>query len=171
MGPVDRGASSPHPFNSLLETGIRALTVLDAFYPRCCDLMELTWLDYVVVHTSDLEGDDVPVSLHPALPNRTGELVVRRPLVEQSLRMMQQMHLIDVRDTEKGIQFCASEDAPSYLALLQAPYSLALKERALWVAGRFRGMDTTQIRSLIEQRIGRWTAEFRADELPGGESL
>lgn len=168
MASVDKQGVPAHPFNSTLETGIRALVVLEAFYPRHCDLMELTWLDHVVVHTGDLDGNDVPDSLHPDLPNRTGELLVRRQLVERSLRMMQQMHLIEVFDTETGVQFGASEEAPSYLNLLQAPYSKALKDRARWMAERFSGMDTDQIRTLIERRIGRWTAEFRADDTPNG---
>ncbi|GAB2855711.1 threonine transporter [Pseudoduganella ginsengisoli] len=150
------------PFNSKLETGIRALVVLEAFYPRRCDLTEMTWFDHLVVHTGDLDGHDVPESLHPDLPNRTGELLIRRPLVEQSLRMMQQMHLIEVFECETGIEFCASDAAPSYLDLLQTPYSLALKQRANWMAGYFSGQTTAEIRSLIESRIGRWTAEFRA---------
>lgn len=157
-------------FNSKLETGIRALVVLDAFYPRRCDLAEVTWLDYLVVHTGDLDGQNVPESLHPDLPNRAGELLVRRQLVEQSLRIMQQMHLIEVFECETGIEFCASEDAPSYLDLLQAPYSLALKERAKWMANHFVDQTATEMRSLIEKRIGRWTAEFRAANTPLGLS-
>jgi len=66
-----------HPFNSTLETGIRALVVLEAFYPRHCDLMEMTWFDHLIVHTGDIDGQDVPESLHPDLPNRTGELLAR----------------------------------------------------------------------------------------------
>ena len=166
MGPLERNASPAHPFNSTLETGIRALVVLEAFYPRRCDLLEMTWLDHLVVHTGDLDGQDVPESLHPDLPNRAGELLVRRQLVEKSLRLMQKVHLIDVIETEDGIEFGASEDAPSYLDLLQAPYSLALKERAKWMADRFAGMQTAEMRALIESRIGRWTAEFRVEELP-----
>jgi hypothetical protein len=57
-----------------------------------------------------------------------------------------------------------SEDAPSYLDLLQAPYSLALKERARWMAERFAGLKTDDMRALIETRIGRWTADFRVSE-------
>lgn len=164
MGSLEERTSSGHPFNSTLETGIRALVVLEAFYPRRCDLMEMTWLDHLVVHTGDLDGDGVPESLHPDLPNRAGELLVRRQLVEKSLRVMQQVHLIDVFESEAGIEFCASQEAPSYLDLLQAPYSQALKARAKWMAERFAGMTTPEIRALIEARIGRWTAEFRADE-------
>jgi hypothetical protein len=169
MASLERSVSVDPPFNSTLETGIRALMVLEAFYPRRCDLLEMTWLDHLVVHTADLDGNDVPESLHPELPNRAGELLVRRQLVERSLRMMQQVHLVEVFETEAGIEFCASEEAPSYLDLLQAPYSLALKQRAKWMADRFAGLKTAEMRTLIETRIGRWTAEFRAEETPVGQ--
>jgi len=160
-----------HPFNSTLETGIRALVVLEAFYPRHCDLMEMTWFDHLIVHTGDIDGQNVPESLHPDLPNRTGELLVRRQLVERSLRMMQKMHLVDVFETESGIEFCASEEAPSYVELLQAPYSLALKERARWMANRFAQQESVEIRKLIEGQIGRWTTEFTIDDTSSGRSV
>jgi hypothetical protein len=165
---LDSNVIEGHPFNSTLETGIRALVVLEAFYPRRCDLLEMTWLDHLVVHTGDLDGQNVPESLHPDLPNRAGELLVRRQLVERSLRMMQRVHLVDVFDTEAGIEFCAGEDAPSYLSLLQSPYSLALKERARWIAARFAGLAASEMRTQIESRIGRWTAEFRAGDTTTG---
>lgn len=168
MVSIERNFSGGHPFNSTLETGIRALVVLEAFYPRRCDLLEMTWLDHLVVHTGDLDGQDVPESLHPDLPNRTGELLVRRQLVERSLRMMQHVHLVEVFETEAGIEFCASEDAPSYLDLLQAPYSAALKQRAKWMANYFAGLAAAEMRALIEGRIGRWTAEFRTGETSTG---
>lgn len=163
MGSIDR-ASGVHPFNSALETGIRALVVLEAFHPRRFDLLEMTWLDHLVVHTGDLDEIEAPGSLHPDLPNRAAELVVRRPLVDKSLRLMQQLHLVDVFETEDGIMFGASEDAPIYLDLLQAPYSVALKERAQWLAERFADMPASEMRAQMDQRIGRWTADFRAEE-------
>lgn len=36
------------------------------------------------------------------------------------------------------------------------------------MAEQFAGMTTSEIRVLVEARIGRWTAEFRADETPTG---
>jgi hypothetical protein len=158
-----REGSRSHPFNSALETGVRALVLLEAFHPRHCDLTELTWFDHLVVHTADIQGEDVPASLHPDLPNRTGELLVRRRLVEESLRLMQRVHLVDVVDSADGIAFAASEDAPSFLDLLQAPYSVELKKRAAWMAERFSGMSQSSIRSLVDDKIGRWTAEFQVD--------
>lgn len=163
MGSIDMPVLSAHPFNSTLETGIRALVVLEAFHPRRFDLLEMTWLDHLVVHTGDLDDPDAPSSLHPALPNRAAELVVRRPLVEKSLRLMQQLHLVDVFETEYGITFGASDEAPIYLDLLQAPYSVALKERAQWMAERFANKPAVEMREQMEKRIGRWTADFRVE--------
>ena len=107
MGLLERNASGTHPFNGTLETGIRALVVLEAFYPRRCDLLEMTWLDHLVVHTGDFDGQDVPESLHPDLPNRAGELLVRRQLVEKSLRLMQQV--TTPRKPEAGAQLTDRE--------------------------------------------------------------
>jgi hypothetical protein len=171
MEAVKTDERAPHPFNSALETGLRALVVLEAFYPRRCDLIEITWLDHLVVHTGDLNGDDVPASLHPDLPNRAGELFVRRRLVEHSLRLMQQVHLIHAVDTDDGICFVASEDAPSFVDLLRSNYTLKLKQRAAWIAKRFAHMPTAEIKELIEAKVGRWTAEFQAEQRTGSAGL
>ncbi len=84
MGEVISGSGETIPlFNSALGTGLRALIVLDAFHPRACSTSELVWFDHLVVHTADLEGPD---SLHPDLPSRAGELLVRRRLVDEGVR-------------------------------------------------------------------------------------
>ena len=103
------GGSSPPPlFNSPLETGVRATIVLDATHPRAFDLAHVTWLDHLVVHTADIGG---PTSLHPDIPQRTGELLVRRRLVEDGLNMMRRLHLIEAKIVEQGIVYQASEEA------------------------------------------------------------
>ena len=63
------------PFNSPLETGVRALTVLAESAPAALDLQRLVYFDYLVVHSADAGG---PRSLHPNTPLRNGELLVRR---------------------------------------------------------------------------------------------
>lgn len=159
-------------FNSPLETGIRALVLLEALHPRSCDLTELTWFDHLVVHTSDLDGlagDKAPPSLHPDLPGRVGELFVRRTLVERSLRLMHQVHLVDIAHDDGGIQFRASEDAPSFLGMLQAPYTVELKRRAGWLAEHVRDLSTMEIATLIDASIGRWEAEFGTETMPRQE--
>ena len=160
---ADYGA---HPFNSVVETGFRALAVLEAFYPKSWDLTVLTWLDHLVVHTSDLGVVDAPPSLHPALDSRGGELVVRRRLIEDSLRLMHGFHLVEIIAEQDGIAYSASEDAPSILGLLEAPYSRALRERAQWLSETFS--DSAKIAIVVEQQLGSWNAQFGQGDLFDG---
>jgi hypothetical protein len=162
-------SASPVPlFNSPLETGVRATVILDAVYPRAFDLAHVTWLDHLVVHTADIGG---PPSLHPDIPQRTGELLVRRRLVEDGLNMMRRLHLIEASIAEQGIFYHASEEATAFSDSLRSPYSKALKDRAKWLALNFLSDRTDeQIEQLINERIGLWSVEFQGDTGPSSES-
>jgi hypothetical protein len=43
-------------FNGPLEAGVRAVAVLGAAYPRTFDLQRMVAFDYLLVHTSELDG-------------------------------------------------------------------------------------------------------------------
>ncbi len=114
-------------FNSPLEAGIRAVVVLEKLRPESIDLAEMVLFDHVVVHTADLGG---PPSLHPDLPGRKGELLVRRRLIEKILDLMRRCHLVDQEVTEDGVTYRASDEAASYVELLETTYSERLKDCA-----------------------------------------
>src|SRR4051812_37088095 len=90
------------PFNSALETGIRSVGVLVAAYPRAFDLQHLVAFDHLVVHTGDVGG---PSSLHPELPMRSAELLVRRELVERGLLLMMTRDLVEREAEASGIYY------------------------------------------------------------------
>ncbi|NML87681.1 hypothetical protein HHL26_01170 [Sphingobium sp. TB-6] len=162
MGEMIPDSTSAIPlFNSALETGLRALVVLDALHPRACSTSELVWFDHLVVHTSDLEGPD---SLHPDLPSRTGELLVRRRLVDEGVRLLLQAELVNVVDDEEGMRYQAGEEAPSFLDLLAVPYAQTLKNRAHWLADHLGALPEAAIRDVVHRRLGRWTLEFQGEE-------
>ena len=73
------------PFNSALETGVRTLAILVAAHPRAHDLHRLVQYDYLIVHSADADG---PSSLHPPLPLRSGELLVRRNVIGRGILLM-----------------------------------------------------------------------------------
>lgn len=152
----ERRTAEPAPtlFNSTIETGIRAVIVLEAMYPRACGLAEMTYFDHLVVHSADFDG---PPSLHPDLKPRTGELIVRRGLVGESLRLMCQMQLIDETHDEHGIRFQASDDVPSFLRPMRARYTMALKERAKWLADKLRDKTGADIEALANAVVERRT--------------
>ncbi len=163
---MEESGALAKPFNSTLETGVRVLILLEAFYPARFDLQDMTWLDHLVVHTQDIGEEGAPPSLHPDLPDRAGEIAVRRRLIEQGLQLMRRLHLLEVSQTSAGVEYMASEETPTFLNLLQSSYSMELKNRAQWLARHFEGLSGAEMRTRVEARLGRWAAEFRYDESP-----
>jgi hypothetical protein len=155
---IDGEAPGIALFNSALETGVRAVVLLDAVYPRTFDIAKLTWCDHLVVHTADIGG---PPSLHPDIPQRTGELLVRRRLVKDGVNLMRRLHMIDAIVDTGGIQFQASEEASAFTESLRTNRNL--KARANWLAGYLSQMSEAALAKLIADRIGRWAVEFQGE--------
>ena len=161
-------SSGPQLFNSPLETGIRALAILDAAYPRAFDLSELTWLDHLVVHTADIDG---PESLHPDLPHRTGELLVRRHIIEDGLTLMRRQHLIEMQNDARGLLYKASDDGAAVLELVRTDYARKLRDRARWLADHIKSMSPDDLKALVDEKIGRWPIEFDHSGRSGSGTL
>lgn len=167
MTASDSRRGEPELFNSPLETGVRTLVVLNAAHPRAFDLGHLTWFDHLVVHTADVGG---PASLHPDVPQRTGELLVRRRLIDGGISLMRRMHLIDVVADDAGIAYRASDEAPAFIELMRATYSRTLIDRAQWLADHILILTPKEIEQLIAERIGRWAVEFQGEGATEGRS-
>lgn len=153
----------PRLFNSPLETGVRSVVLLDTAYPHGFDLTRLTWLDHLVVHTADIDG---PESLHPNVPHRNGELLVRRSLVEEGLALMRRMHLIEAKFTADGIVYVACDQAGPFVRLIRSQYGRALKERASWLLDYVGERGFEHLHEVIATKIGRWAIEFQTDANP-----
>lgn len=152
-------------FNGSVETGLRLLVLLEAFYPEKLDLEAPALLDYFVVHTADLGGPD---SLHPALPERVGEYRVRRTLIQEALRMLLRVSLIEVVEAADGISFLSGDDTPAFVRLLNSDYNRDLSDRASWLARRVHGDGAAAFASM-RQLIDRWSLEFQTEVgLPNG---
>ncbi|HEV7372621.1 ABC-three component system middle component 2 [Arenibaculum sp.] len=146
-----------HLYNSPLETGIRAVIILEHLRPVKADLAEMILFDHVVVHTGDHGG---PRSLHTALPDRKGELLVRRRLIEESLRLMQQCHLVAEAHDEYGISYHATDEAAAYIELLETPYSEHLKRCSAWIRDEVRQYTKAGFGERLRDQIGDWAEAF-----------
>lgn len=146
------------PFNTPLETGIRSVAVLVAAHPRAFDLQRLVAFDHLIVHTGDIGG---PESLHPELPMRSAELLVRRGLVERGLLLMVSRRLIHREPCKEGILYRAGELAETFLLSLTSPYLTTLRERAQWVTAAFGAMDDDAFRTAMTGLFDRWFEEFQ----------
>jgi hypothetical protein len=151
-------------FNSPIETGVRALILLAESFPAQLDLQRVLEFDYILVHTGDVDG---PPSIHPALPLRSGELLVRRQLIERGLMLMMSCGLVGRYATSNGFMYRAEDAAGPFLDALTAEYLDELKDRAVWVIDRFSEMSDRDIRMMLSQVYDQWSREFQVPEQPG----
>ncbi|WP_397581492.1 ABC-three component system middle component 2 [Sphingorhabdus sp.] len=146
------------PFNSPLEAGLRSLFVLTAAYPKTFDLGRLVELDYLVVHSGDFDG---PPSLHAPVPLRSGEILIRRSLVEKGVLLLVGRGLLERKIQEDGVFFCASEISAPFVMSLTAKYNLDLWKRASWAVEEFGGLGALQIRERFSGLFDAWSTQFQ----------
>ena len=145
------------PFNSALETGVRALIILATAYPQNHDVHRLVQYDYLTVHSADADG---PPSLHPALPLRSNELLVRRDLVESGLLLMMSAGLVSRHADSKGFEYAAEDAAGAFLSNLTSEYLSGIKSRAKWVVDTFDAMTNEELTAVTKRLFEAWTVEF-----------
>ncbi len=151
-------------FNSSLETGIRSLIILTTSFPQALDLQRLVDFDYLVVHSGDVNG---PPSLHPPLPMREGELLVRRKIVEAGLALMMTRGLVTRTASSEGITYEASDYAKPFVDSLMTPYLISLIERAKWVSDAFGSKNAAELQKLISNFFDKWTTQFHSSQSIG----
>ncbi|HEV2572970.1 MAG TPA: ABC-three component system middle component 2 [Beijerinckiaceae bacterium] len=146
------------PFNTPIEYGLRLLFALNQAGERSLDLQRLVSYDYLLVHSGDVE--DGPASLHPAVPFRGSELLVKRALVQAGLDAMFAKELLEKRFEPTGICYRATALTGAFLKLLTSSYASALRARAEWVVTRFSDYSDAELESYMTENVGRWGAEF-----------
>jgi hypothetical protein len=148
---------SPEVFNSPLECGLRSTALLVECFPTQLDIQRLVQYDYLLVHSGDADG---PASLHPATPHRSGELLIKRPLVEAGVSMMMQKSIIECTYSTEGILYIAGNWSLTFLDAIRTPYLDSLRSRAMWVSNTFGSMSNEQLRAFVSERWTTWGAEF-----------
>jgi hypothetical protein len=157
-------------FNSPLEAGLRCLVILNSGYPNNYDLGRLVFYDYILVHSADVDGG--PESLHPATPHRSGEILIRRPILEAGLKLMISRGLVKVTYCGDGIFYSASEDSTPFIDCLSSRYICELDTRSQWVVDTFDAYALNRIQDLVNRNIVNWGGEFISESLVrGGVSL
>jgi len=152
------------PFNTPLETGIRSIAILTAIFPRSLDLQYLVFFDYLTVHSGDIEG---PESLHAPLPMRSGELAVRRELIERGLFLMMSRGLVNRLSESNGFNYVVTDIAGAFLSMLSSRYISKLKERAEWVTETFGELTPEELETVERQFFQVWSMQFQPFERAG----
>ena len=159
--------SSPPLFNSAIELGLRALCLLVETHPKASDLQRLVLLDYLLVHSSDV--DEGPASIHPATPQRGTEVLVRRAILEPGLALYARRGLICVTARNNGFLYTASDRSAAFLDTLRAEYVSLLRERARWIATVFGELHTNEIQRYVNDELDRWGGQFAEEVAERGD--
>lgn len=158
MGSVSKEPQWSRVFNTPLECGLRSATILLAAFPRTYDLQRLVYYDYLTVHSGDVDGG--PPSIHPPTPHRSGEILVRRSLVQQGLTLMMHRLVVEQVFTNRGIEYSAGDYSVFFLDMLTTDYCSLLRDRASWVVEHFHEMTDDVLSSYIRSRWTFWGGEF-----------
>ncbi|NWO07501.1 ABC-three component system middle component 2 [Chromohalobacter sp. 11-W] len=158
----------PSLFNSPMESGLRSLTLLVAGFPMHCDLERLVIYDYLLVHSGDVDGG--PKSIHPATPHRSGEILVKRPIVESGLKRMIAKGLVEAKYSKSGITYTATEVSSPFLDSLEADYTRRMIRIADWVIENFSGHSVEELKNLVSDHLDVWGGEFINESFVRGES-
>jgi hypothetical protein len=150
-------------FNSALETGVRSICILVVDLSNKYDLQQLLALDHIVVHTGDIEN--APPSLHPNILQRSGELLVRRPLVENGLVLMESKRLVQKVITPDGFFYCATELASVFIENLTNEYIKELSQRAQWAVRMYNDYGDNMFSEVFNSAFDRWRNEFQIAEM------
>lgn len=156
-------------FNSPLEAGLRCMVILSAGYPNYYDLSRLVFYDYMLVHSGDISGG--PESLHPATPHRSGEILIRRPVLESGLNLMLSKGLVSVIYNEDGIFYSATEATSPFLDSLVSEYVTNLEDKSYWLVEHFDDSSLENIQELVNKNLGKWGGEFISESIVRREMM
>lgn len=152
-----------NPFNNSVESGLRILTILNESFPKSFDLQNLVYLDYLIVHSADI--DKKIQSLHPAVPYRSGEVMVRSSIVEKGLNLFITKKLIEKHYNNNGIEYKATENAMPFLESLEEMYSIKLQEKANWAIGKFSKHTKQELKNIMNPKLSEIDNEFNIEIL------
>ncbi|PZR19210.1 MAG: threonine transporter [Flavobacterium psychrophilum] len=137
------------------------LVILASGFPERYDLDRLVFYDYMIVHSADI--DKGVSSLHAAVPNRQGELFVRRTLLQEGLDLYCSRGLIQTVFQKYGIEYCATEYALPFIEGLSEVYTTALLERSTWLIDNFGHMNSSELQRIVNSSIELGKNEFNLE--------
>jgi len=143
-------------FNNELEMGLRILVILETVYPKSYDIEMINYYDYFILHTKDIGGRE---SLHADVPNRYGELSVKRELIRNTTKLLLSRGLIDVEYSHRGIEYKASETTSPFLVNLEEKYTEKLKENTAWVYNKFKAYNFDDLNKFVIENKNKWGTE------------
>lgn len=113
--------------NSDVEISLRILILLDSeFGKKLLDIDEILYLDYLAIHISDF--DSSLTSIHPSIPKKEQEMLVRRGSVQKAIFLLSSRNLISIKYTKSGIKYASNDFTHLFVNYFESSYAKRIKE-------------------------------------------
>jgi len=145
-------------FNTPIEISLRLLLIISTNGESGISLDRLLIYDYLILNSGDIE--DAPASLHPALPSRSSQLLVKRELVQKALQILSSKELLKIKFSKKGILYCPTKLSLPFIKYFESEYFLELNIRVKWVVEKFNTKTNKQLDNYINSNLSKWGSEF-----------
>jgi|TARA_B110000908_G_C10109637_1_gene382423 hypothetical protein len=156
-------ARNVNVFNSPLEIGFRILYILNGIYPIQIDINRLVIYDYFLLNSGDFPNG--PKSLHPPIPHRSSQIIIKPLLIKDAIILMQSKELLDVIFSEEGIKYKSNELTKRFIELQENEYSKKLFEISSWINNQFSILSEDKLNVLVKNNIPNWGGEFIYESL------
>lgn len=152
-------------FNSPMEVALRLLLLINQSGGNGLSKERLVVYDHFILNSGDFPN--APESIHPALPNRSLQLYVKRDAIDKALSILTAKELAKLSFTPKGICFEASRITHSVVEMLESEYFKKLQIRIEWVINTFSSYSDSELDLYVSDNGYKWRSEFSEDsELP-----
>jgi len=153
-------------FNSPLEIGFRTLYILNGISPTEIDLNRMVIYDYFLLNSSDFPNG--PSSLHPPIPHRSAQIIIKPLIMKDALVLMRSKELIDMVFSADGIKYKANDLTKRFIELQENEYSKKLVTLSAWIKDQFGNYTDERLKILVENNIPNWGGEFIYEALIRG---
>lgn len=150
-------------FNSPLEVALRLLVLISKTNLNNFDLDRLVIFDYFILHGNDI--DIQQESLHPALPHRSSEIIVKRRLVREGMNILLSRGLVSQILHNEGIYYSANSNTKLFVDLLESNYYRKLTSVIETILSKYGNVSTSMLNSLVNENIHIWGGEFEYEAL------
>jgi hypothetical protein len=153
-------------FNTPIEVGLRALIILNELSPELLDLNRLVIYDYLVTHSKDV--DEEMESLHPSVPNRSGEIIIKRKVMQEGINLMYSRELLDIVYTKTGVYYKANDLSTYFINYFDSHYAREIKQYSLWLHEKISHFSDKKLNDFITANVSKWGSEFTKESLIRG---
>lgn len=147
-------------FNTPVESALRSLLIINEM--KTLSLDQIILYDYLCLNSGDFNG---PPSIHAPIPNRNVQILIRRQIIKEGLKVLISKELISVKPLKTGMFYTCNKLTQPFISAMVSNYKIKLSERVTWAAVQFKGWPESKLRKYLDINIENWKDEITTEKL------